>query len=74
VEVKIGVQNVARELTIDLDGATVESVEKLVADAVAGDGLLTLTDPKGRKLVVPAAKLAYVEIGHGTLGTVGFRS
>jgi hypothetical protein len=73
VEVKIGVQNVARELTIDIDDASAEAVEKQVADAVSGDGLLTLTDTKGRKIVVPGAKLAYVEIGHGTLGTVGFR-
>jgi hypothetical protein len=73
VEVKIGVQNVARELTIEIDDASAETVEKQVADAVSGEGLLTLTDAKGRKVVVPAAKLAYVEIGHGTLGTVGFR-
>jgi hypothetical protein len=73
VEVKIGVQNVARELIVDTTESA-ESVEKLVAEAVGGGGLLILADAKGRKVVVPVAKLAYVEIGHGTLGTVGFRS
>ena len=72
MEVKIGVQNAARELTVEID-ETAETVEKLVADAVSGDGVLTLTDTKGRQVIVPAAKLAYVEIGHGTAGQVGFR-
>ena len=73
MEVKIGVQNAARELTIEVE-ETAETVEKLVADAVSGDGVLNLKDAKGRRLIVPVAKLAYVELGHGTLGQVGFRS
>jgi hypothetical protein len=73
VEVKIGVQNAARELTVETNESA-ENVEKLVSDAVASDGVITLTDTKGRKVIVPVAKLAYVEIGHGTLGQVGFRS
>jgi hypothetical protein len=74
VEVKIGVQQVQRELTVDVNESA-EDVQKLVADAVgSSDGVLTLTDSKGRTVVVPTAKLAYVEIGAGTTGTVGFRS
>ena len=73
MEVKIGIQNAARELTID-SAESAETIEKLVAEAVASDSVLTLSDTKGRKVVVPAGKLAYVEIGHGTLGQVGFRS
>ena len=73
VEVKIGVQNAARELTVELDESS-ENVEKLISDALAAeDGVFTLTDTKGRKVIVPAAKLAYVEIGHGSVGQVGFR-
>ncbi|MXG89646.1 DUF3107 family protein [Nocardioides flavescens] len=74
MEVKIGVQQVQRELTVDVNESA-EDVQKLVADAVgSSDGVLTLTDSKGRTVVVPTAKLAYVEIGGGTPGTVGFRS
>lgn len=73
MEVKIGVQNAARELHLDTDESS-ESVEKQVTDALAGGGVLTLADSKGRKVVVPVDKIAYVEIGHGTLGQVGFRS
>ncbi|GAA4693038.1 DUF3107 domain-containing protein [Nocardioides conyzicola] len=72
MEVKIGVQNAARELTIDVE-ETPEAIEQLVADAVSGDGVLNLKDSKGRRVIVPVAKLAYVELGHGTAGQVGFR-
>lgn len=73
MEVKIGVQNVARELTVEVED-TLENLEKSVSDAVAADGVLSLSDNKGRKVIVPVAKLAYVEIGHGVAGQVGFRS
>ena len=33
-----------------------------------------LTDTKGRKVLVPTDKLAYVEIGSPSSGQVGFRS
>jgi hypothetical protein len=33
-----------------------------------------LTDTKGRKVIVPTDKLAYVEVGSPSLGQVGFRS
>lgn len=73
MEVKIGVQHAPRELVVETNEST-ESVEKLVADAVAGGGLLSLTDSKGRKVLVPAEKVAYVELGSPTVGHVGFRS
>jgi hypothetical protein len=72
VEVKIGVQNAARELIVETD-ETADAVEKLVADALSAETLLSLTDQKGRRVVVPAAKIAYVEIGPRTIGQVGFR-
>jgi hypothetical protein len=74
VEVKIGVQQAAREVSIDVD-QTAEAVEKLVSDAISTEGgVIALTDTKGRRVVVPGAKVAYVEIGSGVAGTVGFRS
>ena len=73
MEVKIGVQHAPRELVVDTDEST-ENVEKSVAEAVASNGVLVLTDSKHRKVMVPASKLAYVEIGGGVVGQVGFRS
>jgi hypothetical protein len=73
VEIKIGVQHAQRELTADVN-QSVDEIEKLLSDALAGDGVFAITDTKGRRVVVPGAKVAYVEIGTGVSGTVGFRS
>ena len=73
MEIKIGVQYAQRELVLETD-ETAEAVEKLVGDALAGSGMLSLTDTKGRKVFVPAEKIAYVELGTSSVGHVGFRS
>jgi hypothetical protein len=72
MEVKIGVQNASRELSIDTT-MDADDVEKAVAKALDG-GLLVLADSKGRRIVVPGATLAYVDITTSLTGTVGFRS
>jgi hypothetical protein len=72
VEVKIGVQFAPRELVLE-SGQTPEQVEKAVADALRADlGVLTLEDEKGRRVLVPADKLAYVEIAETETRRVGF--
>lgn len=74
MEVKIGVQYAARELVIDTNMST-EDVEAAVAQALAGEtAVLTLTDTKGRRVLVPSDKVAFVELGSPTVGQVGFRS
>jgi Protein of unknown function (DUF3107) len=73
MEVKIGVIHASRELTLD---TTLEAgeIEEQVREALASGGLLSLSDAKGRRVVVPAEKLGYVEITTSTVGQVGFRS
>ncbi|WP_431777079.1 DUF3107 domain-containing protein, partial [Streptomyces cucumeris] len=72
MEVKIGVQHAPREITLE-SGQSAEEVERLVADALAGKAqLLTLVDDHGRKVLVPADRLAYVEIGEPSTRKVGF--
>jgi hypothetical protein len=75
VEVKIGVQFAARELVLE-SAQSAQDVEKAVAAALSTDnGVLTLEDDKGRRVVVAAAKLAYVEIAADTAQRrVGFTS
>jgi hypothetical protein len=74
VEVKIGVQNASRELVIDSNQSS-DDVEASVTKALSSDeGVLVLSDVKGRKLIVPTDKLAYVELGSPSIGQVGFRS
>lgn len=72
MEVKIGVQHAPREIVLE-SGQSAEEVERAVADALAGKAqLLSLTDDKGRRVLVPADRVAYVEIGEPTTRRVGF--
>ncbi|MBR7829007.1 DUF3107 domain-containing protein [Actinospica sp. MGRD01-02] len=72
MEIKIGVQHASRELSVE-STLTPEEVETAVSAALTGkSGLLVLEDEKGRKVIVPADRLAYVEIGEQTVRRVGF--
>ncbi|MEU7132211.1 DUF3107 domain-containing protein [Streptomyces sp. NPDC046261] len=72
MEVKIGVQHAPREIVLE-SGLAAEDVERAVAEALAGKAqLLSLVDDRGRKVLVPADRLAYVEIGEPTVRKVGF--
>lgn len=72
VEVKIGVQHAPREIVLE-SGQSVEEVERVINDALSGKTqLLSLQDEKGRKVLVPTDRLAYVEIGEPTVRKVGF--
>ena len=72
MEVRIGVQHATRELVIDTS-ETPAAIVEAVSSAVAGTtAVLTLTDERGRQIVVPSDKLAYVEIGEPEGRRVGF--
>jgi hypothetical protein len=71
VEVKIGVQYAARELVLE-SAQTPTEVEKIVTDAIETEGVLSLTDEKGRRIIVPVGKVAYVEIAEASPRPVGF--
>ncbi|MCX5044579.1 DUF3107 domain-containing protein [Aldersonia sp. NBC_00410] len=72
MEVKIGISDSPRELVVN-SNQTQDEVEALVTGALSGEGgVLTLIDDKGRKVLVQAQKVAYVEIGPSTAGRVGF--
>lgn len=72
MEVKIGVLHTPRELTLE-SAQTPEEVEQLVAEAMRSvDGQLALTDERGRKVIVPANLVAYVEIAQSDVRRVGF--
>jgi hypothetical protein len=74
VEVRIGVQHATRELVIDSAEST-DAILAAVTAAVTGDAsVLTLTDERGRQVLVPSDKLAYVEVGEPESRRVGFGS
>ena len=72
MEIKIGVQHASRELTVE-SALSPDEVESVVSAALSGkSGLLVLEDEKGRKIIVPADRLAYIEIGEQAVRRVGF--
>ncbi|GAA2050695.1 MULTISPECIES: DUF3107 domain-containing protein [Streptomyces] len=72
MEIKIGVQHTPREISLE-SGQSAKEVETAVAEALSGDSkLLSLTDENGRKILVPADRIAYVEIGQPAVRRVGF--
>jgi hypothetical protein len=72
VEVKIGVQFAPRELVLD-SAQTPAQVAEAVTEAIASeDGVLSLIDERGRRVIVPVSKLAYVEIAESASRPVGF--
>jgi DNA-binding MurR/RpiR family transcriptional regulator len=72
MEVRIGVKGAPRELVLD-SNQSADEIQKSV-DAALKDGAatITLTDDKGRRVVVAADKLAYVEIAESEGRKVGF--
>ena len=72
MEVKIGVQHAPRELLVEVN-LTADDIERAVNNALQDDdGLLSLTDERGRRVLVPVDRLAYVEIGEPETRRVGF--
>ncbi len=73
MEIRIGIQNAAREVALESNEAPAD-VNVKVAAAIKDGSVLTLADEKGRTITVPGDKIAFVEVGVATVGKVGFAS
>jgi hypothetical protein len=73
VEIKIGIQSVARELVVETD-APADEIERQLGAALADGAHSVFAVPvaKGGKVLVPADKIAYVEFGGPEARRVGF--
>ena len=65
MDVRIGVTYSPKELDLDLGddvdrAALKKSIEAALSD---DDGVLWLSDKRGREVAIPSAKVAYVELG-----------
>lgn len=75
MDVRIGIIQTPKELDIELADGTdrdqvLEEVERSLSDPA---GILWLTDKRGRRVAVPSARIAYVEVGsQGDERRVGF--
>jgi len=62
MDIRIGIVQSMKELEVELpEDANREEVQKEVETALGNDQILWLTDRKGRRVGVPAARIAYVE-------------
>ena len=71
MEVKIGIRDVAREVVLESE-LTPSAVADAVDSAIAAQGLLKLTDDKGKLIIIPAQLIGYVEIGAPESRRIGF--
>lgn len=72
MDVKVGVLHTPREIIIDSAEST-EDVEKQVTEALKSDSkMLSLTDRRGRRVLIPSDRIAYVEIAEADNRRVGF--
>lgn len=67
MDVRIGITQAPREIEVEMGDAErdklLAEIDKLLAK---GDGVLQLTDRRGRRVSVPVPKIAYVEVGTGS--------
>ncbi len=68
MDVRIGITHTPKEVEVEMPDdvdrdKVVADIEKLLK---TGDGVLWLTDRKGRRVGIPVVKVAYVEVGAPT--------
>lgn len=65
MEIRIGVTQAMRELMVEIDDEKAQAKLKTAVEAALAGKTETLSvvDNKGREIVIPSAKIAYVEFG-----------
>ena len=68
MDVRIGITQSSKEIEVELaDAVDRDELVKEIDSALGSpDGVLWLTDRRGRRIGIPAGKVAYVEIGSST--------
>ncbi|HYN73118.1 MAG TPA: DUF3107 domain-containing protein [Nakamurella sp.] len=74
MDVKIGVTDTGRELVVS-SPSNPDEIEAQISESLKNpQGTLVLVDDKGRRVIVPTAKIAYVDIAPADTRRVGFGS
>lgn len=71
MEIKLGIVQVAREITLETQESA-DEISSRLASAVESNGIFELEDDKGRKVLIPAVRVGYVELGSPNARPVGF--
>ena len=67
MDVRIGIVQTVKELEVELaDDTDREQLQSEIDAALSAESVLWLTDRKGRRVGVPAGKIAYIEVGAPT--------
>ena len=75
MDIRIGIMNVAREVSVEVADDDAEQVKSDVEQAIAdASPVLWITDREGGRVGVNVAQLAYVEFGSTSGRTIGFGS
>ena len=73
MEIRIGIVQSMREIEVELpEGTDQDQIRAEVAAALSSGAVIWLTDRKGRRVGVPAERVAYVEFTTGNERVVGF--
>ncbi|WP_297741255.1 DUF3107 domain-containing protein [uncultured Tessaracoccus sp.] len=71
MEIKLGIAHVAREIALETQESP-DEISNRLASAVESNGIFELADDKGRKILIPADRVGYVELGSPNARPVGF--
>lgn len=71
MEINIGVRNVARELSLEIDMSS-EDLDAAVSAALSSSTPLRLADSSGRSVIIPSEAIGYVEVASVQPRRVGF--
>lgn len=72
MQVRVGVQRVAKELVVETSQSPEEVETALEAALSSEHGLIILKDQRGGRIVVPARQVGYLEIAEDESRQVGF--
>jgi hypothetical protein len=72
VQVRIGVADAPRELELDVEDADAVAAKIEAALSSEDPAMVWIADVKGRRIGIPAARVAYFEIGAEHQASVGF--
>lgn len=71
MDIKVGIQHVSREVVVD-SPESANDIEKAFSQAVSDGTVLRLVDAHGRQVLIPADKIAYIDLGEENARRVGF--
>ena len=72
MDIRIGILNSPREVAFE-SSQSADDIEKAVSSAIEkGAPLVTFSDDKGKRYVIPTATIGYVEIGTDSARRIGF--